>query len=104
MCASCRSVESSRRIIVVARRERESKDEEREVRCVCVSARTIFSSIVDIFEDETEVSPERRIVITALANTSTVGYTEFGLTMSTKRRRGPKLNIEHKIIHEGHNR
>lgn len=28
----------------------------------------------------------------------------FGLTMSTKRRRGPKLNIERKIIHEGHNR
>lgn len=73
VCASCRSVESSRRIIVVARRERESKDEEREPRCVCVSVRTIFSSIVDIFEDGTSVSPERRIVITALANISTVG-------------------------------
>lgn len=28
----------------------------------------------------------------------------FGLTMSTKRHCGPKLNIKRKIIREGHNR
>ncbi|KYQ50273.1 hypothetical protein ALC60_10586 [Trachymyrmex zeteki] len=48
-------------------------------------------------------SPRSRVVVPA-SSVNTDGYTELGLTMSTKRHRGQKLSIDNKVVHEGRNR